>query len=80
MARMKAHTAKVERSEEKRSPIPLRSQMPKTNSNGGSRWANGLTAQGGSIWYESTPMANIESDVFTEATDQGMPACGFSFA
>ncbi len=77
---MKAQINAVERSPETRRATPVNSHSPSNSSNGGSNRANGLTAHGGSIWYESTPIANIESDVFTEAAVQGIPGCGFILA
>jgi len=80
IAMMNAQINTVERSPEIRSATPVSNHSPSKSSNGGSSRANGLTAQGGSIWYESTPIANIESEVFTEPAVQGIPACGFILA
>src|SRR6185312_3967862 len=75
---MNTQIASVDSSDETRKAKPLRSQIASTISKNGKKWARGLTAQGGRIWYESTPIANIARDVFTEAAVHGIPASGFS--
>jgi len=80
IAATKAEIARVATSEETRRAIPVSSHSPKISSKGGNQCANGLTAHCGSIWYESTPIANIEREVLMEASDQGSPPWGLIFA
>ena len=61
------------------SSTPLSSHSPRKSSNGGSRCAAGLTSCGGSNWYESTCMANSESEVLMEAPDQGIGGLRLQF-
>src|SRR3984957_6157233 len=63
-----------------RNKIPLSSQSPRNNSKRGRKCALGLTSCGGSSWYESTCVANIDREVLAESIDQPIDACGFNFA
>jgi len=70
MANMKTVSNPAAQSDENRSPAPLKSQRPKNISNGGSNFANGMTAELGSMLYLLTSNENMSNEEFKDTIDQ----------